>query len=223
MQVVEAEKKPEIINEDEYCNIVADKKGVITKINVQNGTANAQIGDIVKPGDILVNGYMEGKYTGIRYVHGEADIEAKIWYSKKEKVPISQQVKTRTGKEETKYQINLNKFKINFYKRLSNFQNYDTICDVKKIKFFSNIYLPIEVNKITNYETKIEQINYNAEELKNIMESKLKEELNKEIGENATIYNEQTNYKENLEEGTIEVEVILEVIEKIGTKEKIIL
>lgn len=36
--VVEATKKPDIINEDEYCNIIANKKGVITKINALNGT-----------------------------------------------------------------------------------------------------------------------------------------------------------------------------------------
>ena len=41
-------------------------------------------GDIVKTGDILVNGHMEGKYTGIRYVHSSADIEAKVWYAIKE-------------------------------------------------------------------------------------------------------------------------------------------
>ena len=38
-KVVEADKKPDIVNENEYCNIISDKEGVITKINVQNGTA----------------------------------------------------------------------------------------------------------------------------------------------------------------------------------------
>ncbi len=47
VEVVEADKKPDIINESEYCNIISDKEGVITKINVQNGTALAKVGDIV--------------------------------------------------------------------------------------------------------------------------------------------------------------------------------
>ena len=38
VKIVKSEEKPDIINEDEYCNIVSDKKGVITKINAQNGT-----------------------------------------------------------------------------------------------------------------------------------------------------------------------------------------
>lgn len=47
VEVVEADKKPDIVNENEYCNIVSDKEGVITKINVQNGTALTKVGDIV--------------------------------------------------------------------------------------------------------------------------------------------------------------------------------
>lgn len=48
IEIVEADKKPNIVNEDEYCNIVTDKEGIITKINVQNGTALVKEGDIVK-------------------------------------------------------------------------------------------------------------------------------------------------------------------------------
>lgn len=47
VEVVEADKKPNIINENEYCSIVSDKEGIITKINVQNGTALVKVGDIV--------------------------------------------------------------------------------------------------------------------------------------------------------------------------------
>lgn len=47
VEIVEADKKPEIIDENEYCSIVSDKEGIITKINVQNGTALVKLGDIV--------------------------------------------------------------------------------------------------------------------------------------------------------------------------------
>lgn len=48
VSIVEADKKPEIIDENEYCNIITKKDGIITKINVQNGTALVKEGDIVK-------------------------------------------------------------------------------------------------------------------------------------------------------------------------------
>lgn len=43
INIVEATEKPKIINEEEYCNIVANKKGIITKINALNGTPIAKV------------------------------------------------------------------------------------------------------------------------------------------------------------------------------------
>ena len=57
IKIVEADKKPEIINEDEYCNIVADKTCMILKVNAGNGTPLVKEGDLVKKGDILCTIY----------------------------------------------------------------------------------------------------------------------------------------------------------------------
>lgn len=48
IEVVETDKKPDLVDENDYCNIISDKDGIITKINVQNGTALVKNGDIVK-------------------------------------------------------------------------------------------------------------------------------------------------------------------------------
>ena len=220
VEIKETSEAPEIIDENEYCNIVSNKEGMITKINVQNGTAVVKEGDIVKEGDTLVLGYLEGKYTGIRYVHAKADIEAKIWYSKKEKVFLKQQIQVPTGATEQKYTLNINNFKINFYKTLSKFENYDTINENKKLKLLSNFYLPIELIKKTNCEYKYEEKIYTEEELTQITQEKIEKELEKEIVQTENIINKQTNIYPN--EDYIEVEVIYEVLENIGSKDKII-
>ena len=118
VEIVEADEKPEIINEEEYCNLVASKDGIISKVNAANGTPLVKEGDVVKKGDILVAGWLEGKYTGTRYVHATGSVEARVWYSQKEKVPLKQIEKEYTGETETKYSLNINNFKINLYKRL---------------------------------------------------------------------------------------------------------
>ena len=220
VEIKETSEAPELIDENEYCNIVSNKEGMITKINVQNGTAVVKEGDIVKEGDTLVLGYLEGKYTGIRYVHAKADIEAKIWYSKKEKVFLKQQIQVPTGATEQKYTLNINNFKINFYKTLSKFENYDTINENKKLMLFSNFYLPIELIKKTNCEYKYEEKIYTEEELTQITQEKIEKELEKEIVQTENIINKQTNIYPN--EDYIEVEVIYEVLENIGSKDKII-
>ncbi len=220
VEIKEADQAPEILDESEFCNIISNKTAMITKINVQNGTANVKEGDIVKPGEIMVLGYVEGKYTGIRYVHAKADIEAKIWYSKKEKFYYNQQIKVPSGATEKKYTLNINNFKINFYKTLSKFKKYDTINESKKLMLFSNFYLPIEIIKTTNYEYEDQDITYTEEELKSMGTKKIEEELKNEIENKENIVNKQVNVYGN--EEYVEVEVIYEVLENIGIKDKIL-
>ena len=165
VEIKETDKAPKVVDEKDYCNIVSDRTGMITKINVQNGTPVVKVGDIVKEGEILIAGYLEGKYTGIRYVHSSANIEAKVWYSKKEKFYLNQEIQVPTGATEQKYTLNINNFKINFYKTLSKFQNYDTINESKKLMLLSNFYLPIEIIKTTNYEYEKQLKTYTEEEV----------------------------------------------------------
>lgn len=220
VEIKETKKAPQIIDENDYCNIISDKEAMITKINVQNGMANVKEGDIVKPGDIMVLGYLEGKYTGKRYVHSIANIEAKVWYSKRDKFYFNQEIKSQTSATEEKFAIKIKNFKINLYKTLSKFQNYDTIVKSKKIMLFSNFYLPIEIIKTTNYEYENISVMYTEEELINLGTKKLEEELNSELVNNPEIINKQVNTYANKD--YIEVEVIYEVLENIGIEDKIV-
>ena len=86
VKIVEADSKPEIIDENDYCNVVASKDAVISKISAQNGTLMVKEGDQVKKGDILIAGWMEGKYTGKNYVNANGSVKAKVMYSQTEKI-----------------------------------------------------------------------------------------------------------------------------------------
>lgn len=220
VKVVEADAKPEIIKEDEYCNIVSDKEASIIKVNAQNGTVLVKEGDVVKKGTPLIAGWMEGKYTGTRYVHAEGSVEAKVWYSHKERIYYKQEEKLRTGNEEKKYTLNINNFEINLYKKLSNFENYDTIKEQKKLKLFSNLYLPAGLIISNNYEVVNNNIVYNQDEAKEIGIVKSKEELDKNLKSKEDLLNTYINTY--LNEEYIDVEVIYEIKEIIGTKEKIV-
>lgn len=219
VKVVEADKKPDIINEDEYCNIVASKDGIITKIEAQNGTPAVNVGDTVKKGEVLVQGWIEGKYTDNRFVHAEGQVMAKVWYSEKEKVYYNQSYENQTGNKEKKYSLNINNFKINFFKTLSKFENYDTISTIKKLKITSNFYLPIEIVVNENFEKQQNQVVYDKNEAKEVGIKNLKNKLEEQIHNKENISNIYINTNETDE--YIEVEVIYEVLESIGTKEKI--
>lgn len=163
---------------------------------------------------------MEGKYTGVRYVHGSGKITAKVWYSEKEKVFLSEEKKEQTGNEEKRYQIKFNNFQINLYKTLSKFENYDTIYTDKKIKIFSDFYLPVSITECNNFETIQKTEKHTEEEAKNIAQKKAEDKLNEQITNSEDIKNKTVNVVTTNE--YVEVEVIYEVLENIGTEEKIV-
>ena len=220
VRTVKATAKPDIVNDEDYCNIVSDKQGIITKISAQNGTIAVKVGDTVNVGTTLINGWMEGKYTGIRYVHAKGEIQAKVWHTKSKKIQYNTTERTETGNIENKYQIKINNFKINLSKRLSKFKIYDTIVEENKFKIFSDFYLPISLIKTTNKEVKEEQKKYEIEEAKNLGIQQLQDELENEIENKEKIVNKIINTYEK--EDGVEVYVTYEVLEDIGTNEKIV-
>lgn len=219
VEIVEADLKPEIIKEDEYCNIVATKDGIIVKVSAQNGTPVVKEGDLVTKGSVLIQGWLEGKYTGIRYVNANGQVQAKVWYSQTVKVPFKQTKKVKTGEEESKYSVKINNFQINLSKKLSKFEKYDTIEKNKKLRLFSDFYLPIEINKVTYQEYKNQEFTYTLEDAKKIAIQEAKKSLENQI-KDKKISDEKINVKQSKTD--VEVEVIYEVLENIGTKEKIV-
>ena len=219
VKIVKATEKPEIIADDEYSNIVSNKEGVITKINAKKGTAMVKVGDTVTNNTILIGGWMEGKYTGVRYVHAEGEIEAKVWYTKSKTIQYNTTEKQETGNEEKKYSIKINNFEINFNKGVSKFNFYDTMIAEKKFQIFSNFYLPISIVERTNKEVKDVEKHYTVEEAKKLGIQQLEEELNTDIENKESIVNKNINAYEK--EDAVEIFVTYEVLEKIGTNEKI--
>lgn len=220
VNIVKADQKPNIVNDNEYCDIVSDKKGIITKITAQKGTPLVKVGDIVENGTKLIAGSMQGKYTDIRYVHAQGEVNAKVWYTKRKSSNYTREVSKKTGNEVKKYSVNLNNFKINLYKTLPNFEKYDTINEDKQLKLFSNFYLPISIQKTIYKEEKTEKITYGKVELQNILIKELEQEFEKENINKNNITKKTVNvYQTN--EDTLEVELTYEVQETIGTEEKI--
>ncbi len=220
VKLVKSTSKPDIIDDNDYCNIVSDKQGIITKINAQNGTIAVKVGDTINIGTTLINGWMEGKYTGIRYVHARGEIEAKVWHTKNKKILYNTTERVETGNIENKYKIKINNFEINLSKRLSKFKIYDTIDTENKFKIFTDFYLPISVIKITNREIEEQQKNYTIEEAKNLGIVELQEELDNEIEDKEKIVNKIINTYEK--DDGVEIYVTYEVLENIGTNEKIV-
>ena len=218
VKIVETEEKPMVVDENDFCNIVAKKDGIISKISAQNGTIMVKDGDEVKQGQILIAGWMEGLYTGKYLVHSNGKVEAIIKYSQSEKIYKKETVRKRTERKENKFSIKVKNFRINLFKTLSKFEKYDTIDSVKNIQLSPNFYIPINFVKYTNFEVEESLVEHDFEDAKRVGEATAKQKLDDlikgEIVDTKTEITEKDDY--------YVVTVYYDVIEEIGTKEKIV-
>ncbi len=222
VNVEEVIKIPEIIDKNKNCNIVAKDDAVISKIVVQNGTAKVSVGDEVKKGDLLVEGVMEGIYSGTRKVHAEANVLGRILYEKERKEYFVQNEKIKTGKKEEKIEICINNFKINFNKGVSNFEKYDTITTNNKLKFFSDFYFPISLKKHTNFEYENVKKTYSNQQLEEKILKALEEEMEAEyeISKYEEKYKKRNVYTKEEQDG-LTVKLVYEIQREIAEKQEI--
>jgi len=142
-----------------------------------------------------------------------------VWHTGREKVFLNQRVATETGSTERKHRIRINNFRINLNKPLSKFENYDTINESRKLALFSNFYLPIVLERTVNTEYVYKDVTFTEEEATAMTADKIISMLLENIEDIENIVNKQINTYTG--DGFIEVEVIIEVLERIGVKRKI--
>ena len=132
VNIVKADKAPNIIDNSDYCNIVASKAGIIKKIIAQNGTAIVKVGDQVQKGDILIAGYMEGKYTDTRYVHSLGEVEAIVSYQKSKEIKFFNQEENRNYTLGEAIEIGKNELTLDTKKEFGEKEIFDTRIDTEE-------------------------------------------------------------------------------------------
>lgn len=214
VKIAKAKEQPEIIDNNTYCDIVAKKSGIITKIIAQNGMAYVNVGDSVNKGDVLIKGIMEGKYTEPRKVHSLGIVEAEVVYGKTKEVFFTEEILKETGKKEKKYEIIFKDKLIKLYTNESKFENYETEKIKRSMKLFKNFYLPISINKIENKEQIKETKQYTLKEAIDYATRELTGELDKELEGKGRIIDRQLNTTQN--EKSVIVTLNYKIIEEIG-------
>ena len=109
-------KKDESQNADEnsyYCNIIAEKDGIIEKVVPRSGEAIVDEGDIVKKGDVLINGANTSALP---------EVWATTFYEAKKTSNYIDVKNQRTSNKKNVYTISFydKKFKISCYRHFSN-------------------------------------------------------------------------------------------------------
>lgn len=218
VKITKAKEQPEIINNTDYCDIVAKKAGIISKVTAQNGTATVNVGDSVNAGDVLIKGVIEGKYTEPRKVHSLGQVEAEVVYEKTREINFKEEIYKETGKKENKYEINFKNNKIKLYINNSKFNDYKTESNKKNLKISKNFYLPISITKITNIEQTKETQEHSLDEAIKIAVEELTTELENQIPSCENIVDKNIKTIEN--ENSVIVTLKYIVKEEIGEYKK---
>lgn len=199
------EKQKEIT--PEFCNIISQKEGVISKIITKHGTPIIDINEHVNKGDILISGEIKLNEEVKEYVCAEGTVFAHTWYTINITIPKTYKTKTKGKKYRYNIQIkNNNKTTKIFKTRIKQ--------PVTEEKYLFNIF-GNKIYLLKEYSSSIIEKEYTKEEIetkiKNMVNEKLKPIL---INNNKII--KQNVLKKNDFNSTIDIELFIIIEEEIS-------
>ncbi len=201
---------PEEMKEGEA--IICQFDGLITDINLVQGTLAVDVGDIVQKGDILVHPYIidaEGKQ---RMVAPKAEIYADIWLSGIENHYEHYTSTERTGKKFVKSEIYIGKILLYSNSAIFPFEEYQTEENI--ICLTKNNILPLYRKNIICYQTETKVIDEKFSAVQDQIIEKARKKALIFLKENEIIKEE--NYTIREEDGFHQIEFVLTVNRNIG-------
>lgn len=208
------------IKEDTPCNIVASKKAVIEKLIVKNGKALVEKGDVVKEGQVLITGIVKDEnLASPLFVHSEGNVFARTKYTEIIEEPISKFIDEETGKTFTTREIVIGSKRIQLMNGEIPFENYIEEKKVKEIGDLGIIKLPIITIQHIYKEVERTKIKQDVDALKQITAVQGTQQLMDKIPKESSIISKDVIY--SIEDNLLITEIIVEVSEDIGVKEKI--
>ena len=147
-----------------YANIVADCDGVVEEVNVIEGQAAVFPGQLVRKGQVLISGVVEGKDGEFRYEYAEGEVICRTATSICEKVNVNREKKAYTGREKTRFRVKIFKKMINlFIKGGIEYGVCDTISTMDKLCPLGLCEIPVWIEKTVSREYVSENEQISAE------------------------------------------------------------
>ena len=211
---------PEVFEEDEACDIVAEKAGIITDIRVLNGEKIAVNGQTVAAGDRLVSGAVTSSFAPLRFEHSRAEVYARTWYTLTAQKPLESIKKTEKGETRRSISLILGDKRINFYKSSGIFTpdcvkiTLDHYLSVKGV--FS---LPIGISETRTISYGTETVSVEPVLAEFDMQTQLYDSLLKEIGADGSVLDH--SFSASVSDGVLTVTLHAECIEQIGAEKRL--
>lgn len=96
-------------------DIIAEKTGLICEMSVFDGERQAEKGDTVLQGELLISGTMPSLSGKTRQVRSQGVVKARTWYEISLKIPLEYISKRYTGETVSKKSLNIGNYRVNLY------------------------------------------------------------------------------------------------------------
>ncbi|MDR0292645.1 MAG: sporulation protein YqfD [Oscillospiraceae bacterium] len=161
--VRERAEKPEIFSRHTPVNIVAEKAGLITRLDTLSGSAQVFPGDTVWRGQLLVSGLVDSAQVGVRLVNARADVTARTWTELRAVVPTGAVGKRYTGRSKTRYALLFGGRRVNLYGNASQpYAMCDKMIKTETLRAPQNVAFPVALVRETFME--YEPVSYQMDE-----------------------------------------------------------
>lgn len=215
VEVKERTEKPDIIPDDEPCNIIADCDGVIENTTILKGKVVVSEGDIVKKGDLLVSGVDDTTYTGPVMYHAGGEVYAMTWHEDGGLFPLKRTVKNKTNQTQSRFCLKIANWEMPIYPFSKiPFEKYEENTTEKTLKLWGDLYLPVSWKSKYIEEIKEETIGMSAEEAADFYAGELCKKMEQEFSADVKIINKDTSYE--VQGDNIYVKCSLQCKEEIG-------
>lgn len=186
-----------------YCNIIASKNGIIEKVIARSGEAVVSIGDIVKKGDLLIQGANTSSMP---------EVWATTFYESVQKKSYIETENIKTGKSKNAYTLTFYDKK---YKLIRNIKYKDYVIEnkTKEIKI-GNYTFPVKIIVSTFFEVKKEKVEINKNELKETLKQKALKDLYYIMPASAKM--QDVNYQHKVSKNMLEYIVTVQASEDIS-------
>lgn len=192
----------ESTEESNYCNIIAQKSGIIEKVIARSGNSVVNVGDIIQKGDMLITGANSKSIP---------EVWASTFYEVKKSASYIETQSEKTGEKKNVYTLSFYD-KSYTIRRNIKYDNY--IIENKEHKLSIKDYtFPVKIGVSTFYETVNTKVEKDKEELKEELSNQVLKELEYIIPASAKIVD--VSHKHNVNNGLLEYSITVTASENI--------
>ena len=220
--VREAVEAPELVDAQEYGDVVARASGIVTKVEALTGEAVVKVGDTVLEGETLISGtvhlegpaYSDTPEIGQIQVRASGRVYARTWRTMAAQLPLEAQVKRYTGEETSLWSVTALGRRADFFgKGGISFDRYDKISRTWTLTLPGGEEMPLAVQRETCRAYELETLAVEPDAAQAMLKERLLEALEEAVGEGEIV---STEFAVETADGMLTITLQAECREEIG-------